>query len=181
MPVVLVTALEDHASRVRGIEAGADDFLSKPVSREELIARVKTLRRLHETRRELEGRRLAAEVQQQGGDPQDLLALHLAAPGRADHRRACGDEAPVRQRGAAHPRWWRCSPTCAASRASPRRSSVDIVVGMLNEFFAVLTAAAHEHEGTIFSMAGDSLLVGFNVPFPQPDAPRARPGAPRRR
>src|SRR6185503_6971995 len=64
LPVVLVTALEDQDSRVLGIEAGADDFLSKPVRREELIARVNTLRRLHETRKELEGRRLAAEVQQ---------------------------------------------------------------------------------------------------------------------
>ena len=64
LPVVLVTALEDQASRLKGIESGADDFLSKPVHREELIARVKTLRRLHETRKELEGRRLAAEVQE---------------------------------------------------------------------------------------------------------------------
>ena len=63
IPVVLVTALEDTQSRVRGIEAGADDFLSKPVKREELVARVQTLRRLHETRKELESRRLAAEVQ----------------------------------------------------------------------------------------------------------------------
>src|SRR6266436_19494 len=60
IPIVLVTALEDTASRVRGIRAGADDFLSKPVQREELIARVQTLRRLHETRRELEARRLAS-------------------------------------------------------------------------------------------------------------------------
>src|SRR5262245_4259763 len=64
LPVVLVTALEDQDSRVKGIEAGADDFLSKPVRREELIARVKTLRRLHETRKELEGRRLAEEVEE---------------------------------------------------------------------------------------------------------------------
>ena len=63
IPIVLVTALEDTPSRVRGIVAGADDFLSKPVKNEELIARVNTLRRLHETRRELEARRLAAEVQ----------------------------------------------------------------------------------------------------------------------
>jgi class 3 adenylate cyclase len=38
---------------------------------------------------------------------------------------------------------------------------------MLNEFFTELTAAAYEHEGTVFSMAGDSMLVGFNVPVPQ--------------
>jgi class 3 adenylate cyclase len=45
------------------------------------------------------------------------------------------------------------------------------VVEMLNEFFSVLTEAAYQREGTIFNMAGDSLLVGFNVPFPQADAP----------
>ena len=44
IPIVLVTGLEDTESRVRGIESGADDFLSKPVKREELVARVKTLR-----------------------------------------------------------------------------------------------------------------------------------------
>ncbi len=63
IPIVLVTGLEDQESRVRGIEAGADYFLSKSVKREELLARVKTLRRLHDTRKELESRRLAAEVE----------------------------------------------------------------------------------------------------------------------
>jgi class 3 adenylate cyclase len=47
---------------------------------------------------------------------------------------------------------------------------VDEVVGLLNEHFSVITDAAYRHDGTIFSMAGDSLLVGFNVPFPQSDA-----------
>src|SRR5207248_10668126 len=47
---------------------------------------------------------------------------------------------------------------------------VDEVVALLNEYFSVITDAAYRHDGTIFSMAGDSLLVGFNVPFPQPDA-----------
>jgi class 3 adenylate cyclase len=44
------------------------------------------------------------------------------------------------------------------------------VVRMLNEYFAVITEVAYENDGTIFNMAGDSLLVGFNVPFPQLDA-----------
>jgi class 3 adenylate cyclase len=47
---------------------------------------------------------------------------------------------------------------------------VSSIVPMLNEFFTELTAAAYDNEGTVFSMAGDSMLVGFNVPVPQADA-----------
>jgi len=46
VPVVLVTALDDLNSKIKGIEAGADDFLSKPASRPELIARTKSLIKL---------------------------------------------------------------------------------------------------------------------------------------
>src|ERR1700709_1208084 len=45
-PVVIVTALDSPADRVRGLEAGADDFLTKPVSDVVLIARVRSLTRL---------------------------------------------------------------------------------------------------------------------------------------
>ena len=46
IPVVMVTALDQPADRVRGLEAGADDFLTKPVSDVVLIARVRSLTRL---------------------------------------------------------------------------------------------------------------------------------------
>ena len=52
LPVVMVTALDPTVERVKGIEAGADDFLSKPINQPELLARVKSLLRikeLHET------------------------------------------------------------------------------------------------------------------------------------
>lgn len=51
VPIVLVTALDDRDSRLRGIEAGADDFLSKPFDRAELRARVQTITRLNRYRR----------------------------------------------------------------------------------------------------------------------------------
>lgn len=46
IPVVMVTALTDSSDRVRGLEAGADDFLSKPVNDTALMARVRSLVRL---------------------------------------------------------------------------------------------------------------------------------------
>jgi len=46
IPVVIVTALDEMADRVRGLQAGADDFLTKPVDEMQLLARVKSLLRL---------------------------------------------------------------------------------------------------------------------------------------
>jgi putative two-component system response regulator len=43
IPIVMVTALQDVESRIKAIEAGADDFLSKPVDKTELQARVHSL------------------------------------------------------------------------------------------------------------------------------------------
>ncbi len=52
LPIVMVTALDGREERVKGLEAGADDFISKPVNPPELLARVRSLlriRRLYET------------------------------------------------------------------------------------------------------------------------------------
>jgi two-component system cell cycle response regulator len=59
IPVVMVTALSDVADRLRGLEAGADDFLTKPVSDIALFARVRSLVRLKRMMDEL---RLREEV-----------------------------------------------------------------------------------------------------------------------
>ena len=167
-PVVLVTALEDQQSRVRGIEAGADDFLHKPVRREELLARVKTLRRLHDTRRELEARRLAAEVQRK--EAIQRAFSRYVSPRLTSRIIGMNGDAPFKTQ----PERVDVVALFADLRGFTRITEtmgVDRVVDMLNDYFAVLTEAAYQHEGTIFNMAGDSLLVGFNVPFAQPDAP----------
>ena len=54
VPVIIVTALDDHVSRVTGLEAGADDFIAKPFNRAELRARVRTTTRLNRYRRLVE-------------------------------------------------------------------------------------------------------------------------------
>ncbi len=46
IPVILVTALDDMASKIKGIEAGADDFITKPPNKVELLARTKSLLKL---------------------------------------------------------------------------------------------------------------------------------------
>ncbi len=51
IPIIMVTAFDDRASRLRGIEAGADDFIPKPYDTLELQARVRTITRLNRYRR----------------------------------------------------------------------------------------------------------------------------------
>ena len=54
LPVLLITSLGDRQSKVKGIEAGCDDFLAKPFDRNELAARVKMLARTYRLNRDLE-------------------------------------------------------------------------------------------------------------------------------
>jgi len=169
VPVVLVTALDDQESRVRGIRAGADDFLSKPVQREELMARVQTLRRLHEVRRELEERRLAAEVSRK--EALRKAFVRYISPRLAERIIAeIEDEGTPFQRGAQRASVVALFADLRGFTRLAETTEVADLVGLLNEYFALITEAAYRHDGTIFNMAGDSLLVGFNVPFAQPDA-----------
>lgn len=81
-PILMLTSKSSELDRVLGLELGADDYVTKPFSPIELLARVKAiLRRMSQLRR------------QQGSEPQDVL-LHCGALtiSVADHRVSCGDE-----------------------------------------------------------------------------------------
>jgi DNA-binding NarL/FixJ family response regulator len=79
IPVVLLTALHAVDDRVRGIEAGADDFLSKPVDDQELLARIRTALGLRRTIGETVGelRTARAQLERYGRLERDVAALAI--------------------------------------------------------------------------------------------------------
>src|SRR5260370_4496365 len=79
IPVVMVTALDQPSDRVKGLEAGADDFLTKPVTDVALVSRVRSLARLKLVTDEL---RMRALTSKEIGI-QDPLLLPLSDPRRA--------------------------------------------------------------------------------------------------
>jgi two-component system cell cycle response regulator len=89
IPVVMVTALDQPADRVRGLKAGADDFLTKPVNDLQLISRVKSLLRLKTLSDELRtraetARHLGFEDGRLGEAKGEELAQVLLVDGRAN-------------------------------------------------------------------------------------------------
>jgi DNA-binding response OmpR family regulator len=84
LPVVLVTALDPATERVKGIAAGADDFLSKPINQAELLARVRSLLRVKTLQDEV--LRLRAELavwQKRFGSPVDAGVDSIPSPADA--------------------------------------------------------------------------------------------------
>src|SRR5947209_9349117 len=92
IPVVMVTALSDVADRLRGLEAGADDFLTKPVNDIALFARVRSLVRLKRmmdelrVREEVCGRFSSADGAEAAEDTSPAKILLLKEPGFAATR-----------------------------------------------------------------------------------------------
>ena len=161
-PVILITALEERADRITGIKAGADEFLSKPINREELLARVRSLLRYQQARRALEEARQGQFKQmfKRYMSPAlvDEILTHPEKAEQALTDRQARQDAVVLFADLRNF-------TALSESLQPLQ-----VVRLLNEFFSVLTEVAYRYEGTIFNMAGDSMLIGFGVPFQQADA-----------
>src|SRR6185503_17966649 len=141
LPVVLATSLDPNQERVKGLEAGADDFLSKPVNQAELFARVRSLLRI----KGLQDERLARL--KSFFSPQ--LAEAIAA-GRGDeilktHRREITVEF-FDLRGF----------TAFTDRVEPEE-----VMELLRAYHGVLGKLVLQHQGTIERFAGDAVMVCF--------------------
>ena len=81
IPVVMVTALDQPADRIAGLEAGADDFLTKPIDEVALLARVRSLVRLKSVQDELRARALRSKDMGMG-DPFAIAAAESGLNGR---------------------------------------------------------------------------------------------------
>ncbi|MBS0343269.1 MAG: response regulator [Proteobacteria bacterium] len=173
LPVVLCTSLDAHRERINGIEAGADDFLSKPVNQHELFARVKSLLRIKALQDEVKAQaeqlaawnrtleqRVADQVQQLErlgrlkGFFSPALAEAIVAGGAEDllktHRREVS-VVFIDLRGF----------TAFTDRAEPEE-----VMELLHDYHAAMGRIVVDHGGTLERFAGDSMMIFFNDPVP---------------
>jgi adenylate cyclase len=177
IPVILVTAKSDPRDVVEGLDAGGDDYLTKPIDHAALLARVRSMLRiktLHDTvqdqarelaewNRMLE-QRVAEQVEQIARMgrlrrflPPQVADLVVAGQGGIDplesHRRdvtvVFGD-----LRGF----------TSFAETAKPEE-----VITVLREYHAAVGDLVMRYEGTLERFVGDGVLVLFNDPLPQRD------------
>ena len=109
VPVVLITALDQPEDRLAGLEAGADDFLTKPVGDLALLSRVRNLARLKRVTDEL---RLRAETAMQlvGGEMELLRQLATEKSRTLALIEAAEDARLIERRLRGDPRWRRRHP-----------------------------------------------------------------------
>ena len=180
LPVVLVTALDPAKERAKGLDAGADDFLSKPVNQAELLARVRSLLRIKALYDE--GQRQKAELAAWNHTLEQRVAEGAAQLERAGRLKrffspqlaelilAGGADDPLKShrreitvvfldlRGF----------TAFTETADPEE-----VMGVLGEYHAAMGRLILAHEGTLERFTGDGIMVFFNDPVPIAD-PAAR-------
>jgi class 3 adenylate cyclase len=169
LPIVMVTALDPGQERVKGIEAGADDFLTKPINQPEMLARVRSLLRIKELWDRLADLNATLErrVEEQVTQLERLSRLkRFFSPQLAEAIVDGGADDPLKShrrdvtvvfldlRGF----------TAFAETAEPEE-----VMGVLREYHAAMGQLILEHEGTLERFTGDGMMIFFNDPVPVPN------------
>lgn len=180
VPVILVTAKSDTRDIVEGLDAGGDDYLTKPFEHATLLARVRSMLRqkaLHDTVQDqacqlaewniaLEGR-VAEQVEQieRMGRLRRLLPPQVAdlVIASADHEALFGSHRQEVTVVFCDLRGF----TAFAETAQPEE-----VMAVLADYHAALGELVLAYEGTLERFLGDGLVVLFNDPLPCPDHPQ---------
>jgi class 3 adenylate cyclase len=176
MPIIMVTAKADSKDVVVGLEAGADEYLTKPVDQTSLVARVKSMLRikaLHDTVQE-QARQLAAwnhtleqRVQEQLGELERVGRLkRFFSPQLAELVVSAGGEKLLQS----HRR--EISVVFCDLRgysAFTETAEPEEVTEVLREYHTTLGRVIFRFQGTLERFAGDGLMVFFNDPLPCPD------------
>ena len=177
-PIIMVTAKADPKDVVAGLEAGGDEYLTKPVDQIALVARVKSMLRIKELHDSVEAmavklaewnRTLEHRVEAQVSQLDRLSRLkRFFSPQLAELIVEGGAADPL----ATH----RCEVTVVfldlrGFTAFAETAEPEEVMGVLREYHAAMGALIVAHEGTLERFAGDGMMVFFNDPVPVPDAP----------
>jgi adenylate cyclase len=165
LPVILVTSLDPQSERVKGIEAGADDFLSKPVNWAELFARVKRLLRVKALQDEIKtlNAKLAETVRLQVAELEQLGRLKRFFPRQVAEAIVAGGE------GILEPHRREITAVFLDLRgftAFTDRADPEEVMELLRAYHATLGRTVDEFGGTLEHFAGDGIMIFFNDPFP---------------
>jgi adenylate cyclase len=173
LPVVLVTSLDPQQERVKGIEAGADDFVSKPINQAELFARVRSLLRVKSLQDEV--RRQADALKEWNSRLEERVALQVAELGRmnqlkqffsapvADAIVSAGENSilALHRRDICYVFVDLRGFTAFTDAAEPEE-----VQAVLHDYHAAMGVLITRHEGTVDRFAGDGILIFFNDPIP---------------
>ena len=176
-PIILVTAMTDSKDVVAGLEAGGDEYLTKPVDHAALAARVRSMLRIKSLHDRAEG--LAAEVREWNVSLERRVAEQLAELERVGRLRrffspqlaeailsgGAVDPLPSHRRDITVVFCDLRGFTAFAETAEPEE-----VMGVLREYHAAAGALILEYEGTLERFTGDGMMIFFNDPVPVPDA-----------